>query len=84
MAEGSEVKENVKLWFKAVDAQTSGRHRDALEAYRQTDGKSARILYNMACAYVCLNKPVEAIEVSFVVRASSSQLITCPMKKSYC
>jgi len=64
MEDGALIKQTVTLWQQAADAQISGRYADALEAYAQTDGSSARILYNMACTHLSLNETDKAVEVS--------------------
>lgn len=68
MERGQALKDTVKQWLLAIDAHASGHYTDALEAYRQAEGHSARILYNMSCAHVCLGDQKAAIEVCLCVQ----------------
>lgn len=64
------LKEAMKTWNAAVAAHTSCRYSDAVGFYGEIPNKSARMYYNMSCAYEKLNDIDNALKVIFYFKNS--------------
>ena len=58
------LKNTLEKWDQAVKAFSEGQYEDCLRIYESTDEISARMYYNMACAYIKLHQESQAIQVS--------------------
>ena len=58
------LKNTLEKWDQAVKAFSEGQYEDCLRIYESTEEISARMYYNMACAYIKLQQESQAIQVS--------------------
>ena len=57
------LKDVLTSWRDAVSSHSDGRYQDVIDAYSKIPETTARMNYNVACAYMKLGKNEQAIKV---------------------
>lgn len=68
MGEQETLKDTMSKWTEAVTAHNARKYDVALDKYAEITEISARMFYNMACAYIALQDAEGAIRVRRLTR----------------